>query len=171
LPPTTRDRRQGAWGTDRRGNFEERSTNLERPEAEPIRSETMDRLKSGQDRSEGLLPGAEFPMAVYGSVLAGFAWMLVAAWLVFGTNAGTDLDLAVITVLGTVFLGIPVILFRTAAGHSRTPRPHWREFLSSSVDTATGPLPGWKAWLQVILIPAALAIGATVIGGAYALLG
>ena len=28
-----------------------------------------------------------------------------------------------------------------------------------------------QAWLQVILIPAALAIGATVIGGAYALLG
>ena len=131
----------------------------------------MDRHKSGQDTIEVSLPGGEFPLAVYGSVLGGFAWMLLAAWLVFGTNAGTDLDLAVITVLGTVFLGIPAIMLRTAAGQSRTPRPRWREFLSSSVDTATGPLPGWQAWLQVILIPAALAIGATVIGGAYALLG
>ena len=141
------------------------------PEAEPIRSETMDTLETGQEPSEGSLPGAEFPLAVYGSVLAGFAWMLLAAWLVFGTNAGTNLDLAVITVLGTVFLGIPVVMFRTAVSQNRIPRPRWSEFLSSSVDIATGPLPGWQAWLQVILIPAALAIAATLVGGAYALLG
>lgn len=131
----------------------------------------METLKSGQEPGEGSLPGAEFPVAVYRTVVAGFAWMLLAAWLLFGTTIATDLDLAVITLLFAVFLGIPVVMYRTAASQNRIPRPRWIDFLSSSVDTFTGPLPGWQAWLQVILMPAALALAASVIGGAYVLLG
>ena len=103
--------------------------------------------------------------------------MLAAAWLAFGSAGGTDLDLALATVLFTVVLALPVLLYRTARdwlprnGLQEGPHPVVTPFLSSSVDIATGTLSGREAWLQVILIPAALALAATFIGGAYVLLG
>jgi hypothetical protein len=117
----------------------------------------------------GVMPGSEFPTVVYLSVAAAFAWMLGAAWLAFGTNIGTDLDLTMVTVLGTVFLAIPAAMHHTAATrYSFAPKP-MAGFLSSQVDTATGWMPAGQAWLEVMLIPAALALAATLIGGVYLL--
>ena len=117
----------------------------------------------------GVMPGSEFPTAVYISVAAAFAWMLGAAWLAFGTNMGTDLDLTLVTVLGIVFLCIPAAMHHTAATrYASEPRP-MAGFLSSQVDTATGWMPASQAWLEVMLIPTALALAATLIGGVYLL--
>jgi len=117
----------------------------------------------------GTMPGGEFPTAIYVSVAGAFAWMLGAAWLAFGTTTGTNLDLAMITVLGTVFLGMPAAMHHTAATRYPSASPRMADFLSSQVDTATGVMPGRQAWLEVMLIPAALAIAATLIGGVYML--
>jgi len=118
----------------------------------------------------GSIPGAEFPAAVYRSIVFAFAWMMVAAWLAFGGPSGTNLDLAIATVLCTVFLAIPIIMYRTACNWLQEPHQAPKQFLSSRVDIATGTLSGREAWLQVILIPFALALAATLIGSAYVFL-
>ena len=115
------------------------------------------------------IPGSEFPRAVYASIGAAFVWMLAAAWLAFGTNTGTDLDLVIIGVLFAVFLGIPVILARVAKLWWRMPQSPQKPFLSSQVDTATGDMPAGQAWIEVLIIPVALALAATLIGAVYML--
>jgi hypothetical protein len=115
------------------------------------------------------VPGSEFPRAVYTSIAAAFVWMLAAAWLAFGTNMGTDLDLAVIGVLFAVFLGIPVILTHVAKSWWRKRERSPGRFLSSQVDTATGDMPARQAWIEVLIIPGALALAATLIGAVYML--
>ncbi len=140
------------------------------------RQEKRANVGDAERSSYGTIPGDEFPPVVYRSVGLAFAWMLAAAWLAFGSASGTDLDLALATVLFTVFLALPVLLYRTARNRlprngSEGPHPAAKQFLSSRVDIATGTLSGREAWLQVILIPAGLALAATIIGGAYAFLG
>ena len=117
------------------------------------------------------VPGDEFPTAVYRSIVIAFAWMMVAAWLAFGGTSGTNLDLAVATVLFAVFLALPILMHRTAAnrvGHE--PQLSGQRFWSSQVNIATGTLSGREAWLEVLMIPIALALAATLIGGAYVFL-
>ena len=117
--------------------------------------------------SYGSIPGDEFPTAVYRTVVFAFVWMMLAAWLAFGGAAGTDLDLAIATVLFTVFLGIPILLYRTARNRLQRTNQNSGQFLESHVDIATGPISGAEAWLEVILIPMALALAATLIGGVF----
>jgi len=111
--------------------------------------------------------GEEFPPAVYESVIIAFAWMLAAAWLAFGGLVGTDLDLIVVTVLCTIFLTLPIVMYRTNAVPSQMRQLDLKHFLSSRFETATGSLPAGEAWLQVALIPVALAAAATLIGVVY----
>jgi hypothetical protein len=116
----------------------------------------------------GATVGAEFPAAVYESIIAGFAWMLLAAWLAFGGLVDTDLDLLVVTVLSVIFVMIPVIIHHSSVAHSPQQQPaSLKSFLGSRVDIATGPLPAHEAWLQIALIPVALAVAATIIGAVY----
>jgi hypothetical protein len=125
-----------------------------RPSARPCHSESV--------------PGDEFPTAVYRSIVIAFAWMMVVAWLAFGRTSGTDLDLAAATVLFVVFLALPIIMYRTTAnrvGHE--PQLAAQRFWSSRVDIATGTLSRREAWLEVLMIPIALALAATFIGGAW----
>jgi len=72
-----------------------------------------------------------------------------------------------VTVLALVFLGIPTIMHHTAATRYRSVPKPIAGFLSSQVDTATGWMPARQAWLEVMLIPLALALAATLIGGVY----
>jgi len=115
--------------------------------------------------------GEELPVAVYQSILLGFACMLAVAWLAFGGATSTDLDLAMVTVLCLIFLMLPVLMHRLAAARAETRQPDLQEFLSAGFETATGRLSAREAWLQVALIPIALAVAAALIGGVYAWLG
>jgi len=115
--------------------------------------------------------GEELPAAVYQSILLGFACMLAVAWLAFGGATSTDLDLGVVTVLCLIFLMLPVLMHRLAAARAETRQPDLKGFLSAGFETATGRLPAREAWLQVALIPVALAIAAALIGGVYTWLG
>ena len=117
--------------------------------------------------SHGSIPGDELPAAVYRTVVFAFVWMMLAAWLAFGSARGTDLDLAIATVLCTVFLGIPILLHRTARNRLQRTNQNSKQFLESRVDIATGTMSGTEAWLEVILIPFALALAATLIGGVF----
>ena len=70
--------------------------------------------KTTTDRVTNSIPGDEFPPAVYRTIVFAFAWMTLAAWLAFGGATGTDLDLAIATLLFTVFLALPITMYRTA---------------------------------------------------------
>lgn len=117
----------------------------------------------------GEVPGAELPASVYLSVLMAFAWIMLASWLAFANDTGAALALAVAIVLAIVFFALPVIIRQVAAAHSRGRQGMTRDFLSTPVETETGSLPGSSAWLQVLLIPLALALAATLIGTTYVL--
>lgn len=113
--------------------------------------------------------GEELPAAVYGAILAGFALMLAVAWLAFGGALETGLDLVVVTVLCIVFLALPIILH--SAARAQMEHTGLRQFLSARIDTATGPVSGREASIEILLIPAALALAAIAIGIVYALFG
>jgi hypothetical protein len=118
----------------------------------------------------GSVPGAEFPAFVYVSVLIAFAWLLLASWLAFARDTDAALALAVAVVLGIVFFALPIIVHLVAIAHSHPKREDARDFLSAPVETATGSLPGSSAWLQVLIIPLAVALAATLIGATSVLM-
>lgn len=119
----------------------------------------------GAPRSDyGSVPGAEFPPSVYVSVFAAFAWILVASWLAFAHAGDADLALGFAAVLAIVFFALPVLVRLTALSHARKRQGLRGDFLASRVETATGHLSGASAWLQVLIIPLALALAATLIG-------
>jgi hypothetical protein len=115
----------------------------------------------------GSLPGGELPAAVYRSVIAAFGAIIVIAWFAFGGSADSDLALGFATVLTVVFFALPIIVRRTAAARSSESSISLDQFLRARVDTATGPLDGGQAWLQILIIPLALTFAAVVIGLAY----
>jgi hypothetical protein len=115
----------------------------------------------------GSMPGEEFPAGVYFSVIGAFAWMIGIAWLAFASRDGLDLDLTMVTVLAQVFFGIPLAMHHTATRSARLLPARMAGFLNSHVDTWTGEMPAGQAWLEVLLIPAALAVAATLIGSVY----
>jgi hypothetical protein len=115
------------------------------------------------------LPGGELPRAVYKTVLAGFVWMLLAAWVAFGTAREADFTLGFASLLFFVFFAILVFLSVTARHHMTAPEKQLSDFLHSDVDTATGPLTGRAAWIEIAVIPVSLALAATLIGMVYAL--
>src|SRR5262245_2533864 len=124
------------------------------------RGEDQEAPRSGY----GAVPGAEFPASVYVSVLAAFAWIMLASWLAFAGDMDAALALGIAIVLAIVFFALPTIIRQVASANSPARPEVARDFLSSPIDTATGPLRGSSAWLQVLLIPLALALGATLIG-------
>ena len=96
---------------------------------------------------------------------------MLSAWMAFGGTTGTDLDLAVATVLCAVFLALPGLVHGSASSRLDRSSQSVERFLVSRVDTWTGLISGREAWLQVILIPAGLALAATLIGGVFVLTG
>jgi ribose/xylose/arabinose/galactoside ABC-type transport system permease subunit len=94
--------------------------------------------------------------------------MMLAAWIAFGGSRGLDFDLSVGVVLFIVAAALPWLIRTTASHHIQAKGTEVRPFLYSEVDTATGPLTGREVWLQIILVPASLALAATLIGAVYA---
>jgi hypothetical protein len=110
------------------------------------------------------VPGREFPRVVYISILASFGWVVLASWYAFGSGGGIDLDLGFVTLIFAMFLGIPVILHGVGLRWTHSKPKAFDDFWEHSVGTATGDLPAGQAWIQVLMIPLALAVAATLIG-------
>src|SRR6185295_9615116 len=84
------------------------------------------------------VPGSELPPAVYLSVFAAFAWIIVASWIAFGNGGDAELALGMAGVLTIVFFALPLLVWLTAKSHSPAPSNERGDFLGSSVETATG---------------------------------
>jgi hypothetical protein len=116
------------------------------------------------------IPGAELHPDVYRSIAAAYIAALLAAWIGFGFTESIDFDLTIVTLLFTIFLAVPVIMVAVASARSRRwRRQRLQEFLWSTVDTATGPLPASEAWMQILLIPLSVAAAAALIGAVHML--
>lgn len=141
--------------------------------AEPAVASSKGRDPSGHDQqprsSYGTIPGAELPTFVYVSIAAAFAWIMGASWLAFARGMDADLALGIAVVLAIVFFALPVIVRHVAVADTRNRPKMTDDFLSMPVETATGPLRGSGAWLQILIIPLALALAATLIGAASVL--
>lgn len=122
---------------------------------------------STNDLPDHGLPGGELPKAVYRSVVLTAAWMFMAAWLAFGRNGRTDYLLGILLVLGVVSIALPRLIRMTASHHITGAPEDLQHFLHSEVDTATGPMSGGQAWIEIAIIPACLALAATLIGLVY----
>jgi hypothetical protein len=129
----------------------------------------IDRKDAAPDSGEqsrsgyGTVPGSELPPVVYVTVFAAFAWVLLAAWIAFARDAEGDLALSFVLVLTVVFFALPLLVYLTARHRARKPATRG-DFLPARVEIWTGTLTGASAWLQILLIPAALALAATLIG-------
>ena len=129
-----------------------------------------DQARQQEPRSSyGTVPGGELPAFVYVSVLAAFAWIMLVSWLAFAGDMDAGLSLGIAMVLAIVFFALPVIIRQVAAANTRNRPQTTDDFLSAPVETATGPLRGSSAWLQVLTIPLALALAAALIGAANVL--
>jgi hypothetical protein len=117
-----------------------------------------------------LLPATSVHPVATAIPVAAFAWFVLAAWIAFA-GGWTSLDLAVVTFASVMFLGLFVgggALARNVTPEQARQRS-FREFLDGDVDIATGRIPGRVAFWQIVTMPIALAVGATIVFG-YAIL-
>src|SRR5262245_20796735 len=116
-----------------------------------LRLTTTPRDTAGEETprsSFGTVRGAEVPSFGYVSVLAAFAWIMLASWLAFARDMDATLALGIAVVLAVVFFALPIVIRQVAVASSRNRPQAMGDFLAAPVETATGPLPGSSAWLQ-----------------------
>ena len=121
-----------------------------------------------EDQEHEVSLGTEVHGAVF--LIAGLAygWVLLVAWFAFGQNNAVHLDLSIVTVIFAVFMGVAGLAYGVAHTHLHKKLPSWDEFVWSKISVATGAISGWEAGLQIMIIPMALAVAATIFGIIYA---
>lgn len=107
------------------------------------------------------IPGSELPSGVYRLAWFAFAWLVVAAWIGFGNNGGTDLALVFVSVIVLVMSALPMLARKTALRHQQDFEPAPTGADETGLETASGKLSDAEAYFQILLIPIALAFAAT----------
>jgi len=64
-----------------------------------------------------------------------------------------DLPLGIAVVLAVVFFALPVIIRHIAVANTHNHPQTTGDFLAAPIETATGPLRGSSAWLEILIIP------------------
>lgn len=117
------------------------------------------------------VPGSEVPRGIYRLVWFAFAWMVFAAWVGFGRTDGTNLDLTFVSIIVLVLSALPMLARKTAQRHETDFEPVPSGNDEAGLETASGKLPNGEVYLQILLIPFALAIAATAFALVYLLEG
>jgi len=150
-----------------------RHVDRERGWTEPVVAAAKDRAAEARQQEPrsgyGTVPGAELPAFVYVSVLAAFGWIMLASWLAFARGMDADLPLGIAVVLAVVFFALPVIIRHVAVANTHNQPQTTGDFLAAPIETATGPMRGSSAWLEILIVPLTLAVAATLIGAVYIL--
>lgn len=100
--------------------------------------------------------------AVYAALGFCMLWILAALWGFFARGVYSALQIAVCTVFGAVFMGVPLVLARFRGGTGKH-RP-FREWLDGEFETAVGPIDARHATAMILTAPAACATGITLMG-------
>lgn len=92
------------------------------------------------------------------------AWVILAAWVAFDTGLREGLIFGVCTVFAVVVLGVTAVLGNIAAHRRSKGMPEALDQPAEQiVQTRTGALSPRQAAIQILLAPAALAVGFTAI--------
>jgi hypothetical protein len=100
-------------------------------------------------------------------------WFLLVTWLAFAWSRETDFVLVVVILFFAFFLGLFLLTASFSAKDARWPvrDTNFREFLGSDIRIGNGTLPGREVFIQIALLPVALALAATLIGLAWVMFG
>ena len=99
---------------------------------------------------------------VYKLALLCWVGLLLVFWVTFSISSNALFMVVIATFYATVFFGVPFIFSRLAK--PLRSRLGLGAFMRGKFDTIYGPVTGFDALLQVILVPLALAIGGVAIG-------
>lgn len=118
-----------------------------------------------------LLPATSVHYAAIGTGIAAYTWLVFVAWLIFGHEGEARLPLAIVTVISIMYLGLLAGggWYSWDVTPERSKARTFGEFLDGPVETATGTISGREAYLQIALMPVALAIGGTIIASIWPL--
>jgi hypothetical protein len=108
---------------------------------------------------------ADLTPSVYASLILSWACFMTIFFVTFAASPFTLFILVLCTVYAVMFFGVPLTMNRLGAKQSWSD-PGLVAFLRAKVDTIYGPVNGFDALVQVILVPACLTIGG--IGIAFA---
>jgi hypothetical protein len=130
-----------------------------------VRSTSLrDKARKGPDRSIS-------PRVVRAAVVAS-VWFVIAMVISFSGNVEADYLLAVVAGFSVIFFTLVLSLAGYAATHSQGNghRDDPRGSPARRVAIGTGSISGKEAMVQVLMLPVALAIGATAIGFIFVVL-
>ena len=104
--------------------------------------------------------------------ISAILWFIIVMWLAFARGPEVDYLLVIVTLFFVMFFSLFLL---TASYGWKDPR--WRltqttfvQFLQTRVRTATGTMRGRDVLIEIATLPVSLAIGATLIGLAWAAL-
>ena len=115
---------------------------------------------------EAATPGhSVHPLVIRAAVVAS-VWFVIAMAISFSGGIEADYLLAVVIGFSVIFFTLVLSLARYAAAQATggAPDDSLDEFLDQDVAINTGSVSGKEALVQVLMLPIALAIGATMIG-------
>jgi hypothetical protein len=118
-------------------------------------------VHTAQDPSHGHL--CDLPPCIHGLTLGVWAAFFLVLWVTFWSSGNALFMIAVSTAYGAMFFGVPAVMGRMHPGRPRTHSALVR-FLEGRFDTLYGPVKGIDAVLQIIIVPAAITLGAVAIG-------
>lgn len=103
---------------------------------------------------------------VFVLAIGSYGAMVLALWLLFGTDTQTVLSLLVCTAYFGMYFGVPLAMYRIArkTGLKEAPAGSLGRFLRGDLETITGNLSGWSALSQVLVIPVSLTVGLIAMG-------
>jgi hypothetical protein len=98
--------------------------------------------------------------------VAATIWFLVVTWLAFASGPEIDYLLVIVTLFFVIFFTLFLLTASYSLHDKRWPVRDTspREFLNSTVSTATGDERGRDVLIEVALVPVSLALAATLIG-------
>lgn len=141
-----------------------RHQELNNPRAFEIVEAPSEVKASGARRPAAAVPdmpkaAGVFMIIAYASLMAAFALTI------HGARADFAIVIAAFYVI--MFFALPAVFLGTEA--DRTRRPDLVQFLDRGIDTATGPISGGGALVQMLIVPVLLALGVFAMGITYLL--
>ncbi len=115
--------------------------------------------------------GSELPRSVYRWIVAFYGWVLLVAWLAYGRGTESDWNLSVALIICGMMLGIPAIIRHVSFHHQQERPGGFGDFLGSEFEVAGDHMTGREAVVQILVIPASLAILATAIALVFVAVG
>jgi hypothetical protein len=111
-------------------------------------------------RGEAAVP--DLPVAAGKALIGVYGGVMGAFVLTMATGGEASFAIAVGAFYLAIFLGVPALFLRIEPGAQK--RPGLKDFLEQGMDTATGPISGAGALVQMLIVPVLLTVAILAIG-------